>query len=156
MKAFVLARALRLHEGANGEDVAFARKNLARLSSRPSAFVSVSLAEATAEDATAPGADREKARQDVEAMIDRFLVETGWIPTATQPVAGATYPRYGFIVRLMMKHIASGVRPSTTTVRERVHTDWAALDRFIGQFVEGKLRDEAVPLPGRAIKTAPL
>lgn len=139
------------------EMVAFAKKHAARLSSLPSAFLSVSLTETTAEDATAPAMDREKARHDVDTMIERFLVETGWLPTATKPVAGAlTYTKYGFIVRIAMKRIARAAHGSTDTSRDHVYTDWAALDRFIDDFVDGAVREEAALAQALASKVAPV
>ena len=107
---------------------------------------------ATAAEVTAAGGQGIAVRCDhsddaqTEAMIERFIVETGWYPTATKPVAGAlTYTKYSFIMRLVMKRIARAARGSTDTRRDHVYTDWAALDRFVADFVSGALEEASDP-----------
>lgn len=146
------------HRGKHEPEVlSFARGNRAWLSTRPAAFLSISMAAATAEDEAAPSIDREKARRTVEAWMDRFLVETGWVPTLTKTVAGAlTYPRYSVIVRLMLKPITNGATGATASVRQRVYTDWDALDRFVDQFVGSTCREYLTPVTGRSAKATSL
>jgi menaquinone-dependent protoporphyrinogen oxidase len=69
--------------------VQFVKKHRAALERMPSAFLSVSLSEAGAEDVHATAQRRERAAANVKKMVDDFLRETGWSPTHAHPVAGA-------------------------------------------------------------------
>jgi menaquinone-dependent protoporphyrinogen oxidase len=113
------------------EMVGFVKKHRAELERMPSAFLSVSLSEAGAEDEHATAERRERAAANVKKMIDDFLRETEWSPTHAHPVAGALlYRQYGVIVRLVMRFIARQVGATTDTSRDHEYTDWQALDRF--------------------------
>jgi menaquinone-dependent protoporphyrinogen IX oxidase len=71
------------------------------------AFLSVSLSQAGAQDEHATPDNRARATADVKRMIDVFLAVTQWHPTLIQPVAGVLmYSRYNFLVRFIMKHAA--------------------------------------------------
>jgi menaquinone-dependent protoporphyrinogen oxidase len=49
-------------------------------------------------------------------------------------VAGTlAYSRYNFIIRFVMKRIARKNGAPTDTSRDYELTDWAALDRFVGE-----------------------
>jgi menaquinone-dependent protoporphyrinogen oxidase len=114
------------------EMVEFVRRHKGELESVPSVFVSVSLSEAGAEDASAPPERRAHAAADVQRMIDDFLKETGWHPAKIKAVAGAIlYTKYNFLVRFVMKRIARAAGGDTDTSRDHEYTDWAALDRLI-------------------------
>lgn len=116
------------HERAMIEFVKTHRRELERL---PSAFFSVSLSEAGAEDASATDRRRKRAAANVKAMIGEFVRETGWSPPHMHPVAGALlYRQYGLIVRLAMCLIAKLTGATTDTSRDHEYTDWQALDRF--------------------------
>lgn len=117
------------HEPEMVELVKRHRDALERLSA---SFVSVSLTEAGAEDASLPADQRAKAAADVQAMIDRFLAETGWRPGGVKAVAGALpYSKYNFILRFVMKQIAKKSSSATDTSRDYEFTDWKAVDAFV-------------------------
>ena len=105
--------------------VDFAAKNLAALTSRPSAFLSVSLAVADTAEA--------------EKHVREFAAASGWTPEHVSLVAGALlYTQYGFAKRQLMRTIAASKRGllSTDTTRDTVYTDWDALRRFAEDFAE--------------------
>jgi len=113
------------------EMVEFVKSHRAALERVPSAFLSVSLSEAGAEDASATAERRERAAASVKTVVDGFLRQTGWSPTHVHPVAGALlYRQYGTIVRLVMRFIAKQAGATTDTSRDHEYTDWEALDRF--------------------------
>jgi len=120
------------------EVVEFVKKRVHQLEQIPTAFLSVSLSEASVEDPAAPPTRRAQAAADVQRMIDRFLAETGWLPSKIKAVAGAMmYSRYNFVLRFIMKRIAARAGGSTDTSRDHVYTDWTALDRFAEEIVRG-------------------
>ncbi len=100
----------------------FISENADALSTKRSAFFSVSLAEA----------DRSgKGHAQVQPVIDHFLAEHGWTPAAVQSFAGALkYSKYNPLVRFVMKRISKGYGGDTDTHRDYEYTDWAAVDRF--------------------------
>ena len=113
------------------EMVEFVKAHRAALERVPTSFLSVSLSEAGAEDASATVERRERAAANVKTMVEGFLRKTGWSPTRVHPVAGALlYRQYGTIVRLVMRFIASWAGATTDTSRDHEYTDWEALDRF--------------------------
>jgi len=116
------------HEKAMVEFVKAHRTVLERI---PCTFLSVSLSEAGAEDASASAERRERSAANVSLMISRFLRDTGWSPTYVHPVAGALlYRQYGAGLRLLMRFIAKVAGATTDTSRDHEYTDWQALDRF--------------------------
>lgn len=130
------------------EMLAFVKEHRAELERVPTAFLSVSLSEATVEDPAASPEQRAKATQDVRGMIDAFLDATHWHPARVQPVAGALmYTEYGALLRLVMKRIAREAGGSTDTSRDHIYTDWAALDRFVDDFLERAARAAEAPAP---------
>ena len=77
--------------------------------------------------------ERPEARQEVLAIIQRFLGRVGWQPTIAAPVAGALpWTRYGAIKRWVMKRKVASISNDLDTTRDYVYTDWDALRR-IGQ-----------------------
>jgi menaquinone-dependent protoporphyrinogen oxidase len=133
------------------EMVAFVKRHRDTLEELPSAFLSVSLSEAGAEDPTRPDDVRAKAAADAQQMIDRFLGETGWRPRRVKAVAGALlYSKYNFIVRFVMKHIAKKTTTATDTSRDYEFTDWKALDRFVDEVLS-----EAITHTAAAAQDAP-
>ena len=118
------------------EMVEFVRQHKLGLEQIPTVFLSVSLAEAGAENEKASPEMRAKAAADVEEMIHRFLEETGWHPGKIQAVAGALlYTQYNFLIRLVMKRIAAASGGSTDTTLDHTYTDWAMLDQLIDELV---------------------
>ena len=92
------------------------------LEAMPAAFVSVCLGVLQHD---------EKARRDLERILDGFVAETGWRPSVVKHVAGALpYTRYGWLKRLLMRRIVGKAGGDTDTSRDYEYTDWADLDRF--------------------------
>jgi menaquinone-dependent protoporphyrinogen oxidase len=102
------------------------RANADALQKRPTAFVSVCLAVLDR---------RPTAPQELQAVVGRFVRETGWQPTVTKMVAGVLlYTQYNWIVRLVMKRIVKGAGGDTDTSRDYEYTDWDDLRRFAELF----------------------
>jgi menaquinone-dependent protoporphyrinogen oxidase len=122
----------------------FMRQHADLLSSKPTAFVSVSNSAASVQ------ADlRKKA---LRIAID-FVVSTGARPRTILTVGGAiAYPRYGFLLRWIMKSIAR--REGTPTDTSRIHelTDFRSLDEAISAFLDG-VAAPAAPEPGTRSRT---
>ncbi|MCU4742882.1 protoporphyrinogen oxidase [Halobacteria archaeon AArc-m2/3/4] len=116
-----------VHAGSHQPYVAhFVRDHREELSQLPSAFVSVSLSAAHADEA-----ERAPARE----MLEAFLDETGWAPDETLTVAGALkYSQYGLLKRFAMKRIAGKASGDTDTSRDYEYTDWEALEAFADEF----------------------
>lgn len=146
----------------NAQMKRFVIRHRAALERIPTAFLSVSLTEATAEDTHATAAARDEARATVDQLIEDFFEATGWRPTEAQPVAGALlYTRYGWLVRLIMKRIAAQAGGPTDVHHDYVLTDWSLLDLFVGTFLAtqvlrapGPPAETALPTPGPAVTTA--
>ena len=118
---------------------AFVRKNRDELEHMRTAFLSVSLAEAGAEDATLPQEERDRAIAQVDALVHGFFDRTGWHPDQVRPVAGAlAYTKYAAPTRLAMKLIAKLNRAGTDTSKDHSYTDWQAIDRFVEGFCEAR------------------
>jgi menaquinone-dependent protoporphyrinogen oxidase len=114
------------------EMTAFVKHHAAELERIPTAFVSVSLSEAGAEDTTAPEERRTQASNNAQRMIDTFLAETGWRPGKVRAVAGALmYSKYNYVLRLIMKRIARQAGGDTDTTRDYDYTDYKSLDDFV-------------------------
>jgi menaquinone-dependent protoporphyrinogen oxidase len=88
-----------VHAGEHQSSVReFVRRNRELLDGLPSAFFSVSL--------TVVEMD-EEARRETNAMVDKFVRETGWQPSCVETIAGAlVYSQYNIFVRHLMKLIA--------------------------------------------------
>jgi menaquinone-dependent protoporphyrinogen oxidase len=117
----------------------FVREHLDSLNAAPSAFLSVSGAAAS----TAP-AELVAAR----GILQKFLDQTGWKPSASTIVAGGfPYTKYGFFVRFGMKIIGRKHGLSDFR-RDYDFTDWHALDRFAEKFL-ASWGVAALPVPDR-------
>jgi menaquinone-dependent protoporphyrinogen oxidase len=132
--AVILAASV--HAGTHEPEMeAFVRRHLRELNGAHTAFISVSLTEATVEDPTRPEDERLEATQEVERTIERFFDDTGWRPDVVTPTAGALmYSKYGWVKRLMMSRIARQAGRDGDTSHDHVYTDWDALDRFVLDF----------------------
>lgn len=126
-----------VHLGRHEAEVeSFAKKHCLELDRMPTAFISVSLSEAGAEDNAASPERRAQSTADVHRMFEDFVKRTGWHPGRTVPVAGALlYSKYNFLVLFAMKRIARTAGASTDTSRDHEFTDWQALDRFVSEFM---------------------
>jgi menaquinone-dependent protoporphyrinogen oxidase len=127
----------------------FVNDHLNDLEQIPTAFLSVSLSEAGAEDTTAPSERREKATGDAQEMIQTFLSDTGWHPTRTQAVAGALmYSKYNFLLRLVMKRIARQAGADTDSSKDYEYTDWLSLDMLVDELTA------LIMSPEKSVRTA--
>lgn len=105
------------------------RRNLDVLHARPAAFVSVNGANPETDPAW---------RAEARGYVDGFLEETGWQPRWTATFSGALrYPRYGRVLRLVMRMISRHEGGPTDTSREFEFTDWDAVDRFAAELADG-------------------
>jgi len=122
------------------EMVVFAKEHRAELERLSAAFVSVTLTQTAAEDASRTEAERLKAAAEVQETVEVFVRQTAWRPAHVFPVAGALcYSKYNIFVRLIMKQIARKNGAPTDTSRDYEFTDWPALDRFVEGFITGRL-----------------
>lgn len=112
--------------------VEFAREHHEALSSRPNAFVSVSLSAA---------GENPQDWEGLEQCVARFQHETGWTPGAIHHAAGAIrYSHYDFFKRLALKYIAHRRGQETVTSRDYDLTDYQALERWVLEFTDGPAR----------------
>lgn len=128
-----------VHYGKHKELAPFVRRHRAALATLPCAFLSVSGAQATAENPAVAADARARAAANVQQAIEAFFAETGWRPAHVLPVAGALrYSQYNFFIRFVIRRItrSAGV-PVAETLADREYTDWAALDRFADALVAG-------------------
>ena len=110
------------HQRALGD---FVRWNVARLSGRSSAFVSV--CGALAGNWTEGVAEAKK-------YVDEFCRETGWTPGMRRSFAGAVcYTKYGLFTRWIMRMISWRTGRPTDTSRDWEFTDWNAVDEFAAE-----------------------
>jgi menaquinone-dependent protoporphyrinogen oxidase len=106
---------------------ALVRRQRAALTSRPSAFFSVSLS------ASGSGARTETAQR----YLETFLRQVDWHPPQTATFAGALqYSKYGSFKTLLMRLIARMVGNDTDTTRDYDYTDWDAVARFADAFAQ--------------------
>jgi menaquinone-dependent protoporphyrinogen oxidase len=138
-----------VHRGKHEpEMVEFVKRRRADLEAVPSAFLSVSLSEAGAEDAKASDEQRAKWTTDVQGMVDQFFIETGWSTKQVRPIAGALmYSRYSMPLKVIMKRIAHSVGASTDTTCDHEFTNWSSLDKFIEEFASKLSADQAATAP---------
>lgn len=107
----------------------FVKRNRDLLERLPSAFFSVSL--------TAADPD-EEARAETQAVVDKFVRETGWQPRRVETIAGAlVYTQYNVFIRHVMKLIVKHQgRTELDTSRDYDFTDWDAVEAFARDFAE--------------------
>ncbi|MCK5747296.1 flavodoxin domain-containing protein [Oricola sp.] len=105
----------------------FAKANVEALMARPGAFISVSLAAASADKGEVA---------EIAGYVDKFSKETGWWPVSVHNAAGALkFTEYDFFRRWMLKRIAEKEGGPTDTSRDHEFTDWNTLDAFVDGFV---------------------
>ncbi|HEX5069813.1 MAG TPA: flavodoxin domain-containing protein [Vicinamibacterales bacterium] len=108
--------------------IRFAEKHARELGARPSAFFSVSMAEASKN----PG-DVAAARALAQGFVDRAK----WRPDFVVSLAGAlVYTKYGWLTRIVMRRISRKEGGPTDTSRDYEFTDWAAVDRLAEQLAQ--------------------
>lgn len=118
-----------IHAGEFPEEIAgWIKANRLRLNAIPTAFVSVSLAAASSFP---------EEHEALDKITARFFDATGWTPRAAHQAAGALrYREYDFIKRLLMRYIARKEGASTDTSKDHEFTEWGALARFVGDFLD--------------------
>jgi menaquinone-dependent protoporphyrinogen oxidase len=68
-------------------------------------------------------------------MVEELLAQTGFEPRDVALFGGAlAYTRYGWLKRLVMRHISKKEGGATDTSRDWDYTDWEAVDRFARAF----------------------
>lgn len=89
-------------------------------------------------------------RAEMSDYRERLLELSEWIPERIEFFAGKLdYPRYSFLVRLMMRRIAKNAGLSTDTSRSHIYTDWDRVDAFIVDMLgPGSATGHAQALPG--------
>lgn len=93
---------------------------------KPSAFLTVSLSAASADDGE---------RRAVEEIAQTFLAETGWLPEHVLQVAGAIHDRaLGPLERFTLHAIADAHGVARHPSGDTEFTDWTALDAFTRTF----------------------
>lgn len=113
--------------------IRFVKEHRAELEKLTTAFLSISLTEATIESAESTELKRKDAEVQLAKQLDTFFTETGWKPRHVQPVAGALlFSQASFLKRLFLKAIARASKLDPT--KDQVFTDWAALDSFVEKF----------------------
>lgn len=97
------------------------------LNSKPSAFISVSLAVASKD---------EGERKEAEEPAAELFQKTDWKPKAILHCAGALrYTSYDFFKRWMMKRLASKEDGPVDTSQDYELTDWAEIEAFVMRFL---------------------
>lgn len=127
-----------VHMGKHEKEmVKFVKRHRDQLEALPTAFLSISMAEAGVEDPDRTPEQHEAAVKEVAAHMDRFFEATGWHPDRVEPIAGALlYRDYNLLVRWVMKRIAHSSGAPTDTSRNYEFTDWEALDEFVEEFID--------------------
>jgi len=116
----------------------FVQHNRDLLVQVPSAFFSVSLTAAEPDD---------EAAAETQAMVDKFIRETGWQPQQVETIAGAlAYTQYNVFMRHLMKLIVKCQgRTELDTSRDYDFTDWEAVERFARGFTQRSVQDGGIP-----------
>jgi menaquinone-dependent protoporphyrinogen oxidase len=116
-----------LHAGTHQKAAdRFVRAHRADLNAIASAFFSVSLSAASANQAEVEAAGR---------LARAFPEARGWTPAIIESVAGRlAYREYGFFIRFVMKRIARKEGAPTDTSRDYDLTDWEQVDRLARRF----------------------
>ena len=136
-----------VHFGRHGRKMTkLVRRWQIELNRVPTMFVSVSLSQAGVQDVSVPSGQQAQYADDAKRLIVDFVLQTGWRPTRILPVAGTlAYMKYNRALRLVMKWIAKRVGAATDTSQDHEYTDWAALDKTLGEFHEIVQNHEFTP-----------
>lgn len=113
-----------IHLGSYQKSITrFIKTNLKLLQEKPSSFISVSL--------TAAG-NNAKDWADLENITKTYLQKLNWQPEHVLQVAGALrYSKYNFLIKYIMKRIASKNMGETDTSRDYEYTDWEQLRAYV-------------------------
>lgn len=118
-----VAIAASVHAGHHQREIVnWVHRNIDGLSTRPSAFISVSLTSAESDEA---------ARATSRKYIEDFIRDTRWQPDHAIPMAGALlYREYNPFTRTLMRLIMKRGNHPTDSSQDYEYTDWDALTRF--------------------------
>ena len=106
----------------------FVSKNLDKLETARAKLISVSLA--------AAGHDADDWR-GLNQIVSDFGKATGWTPSSVEHVAGAYMPtRYDILTGFIMARIVSAKDPEADTSKDKVYTDWPALNAWVNRWLE--------------------
>lgn len=120
--------------------VSFVRQHRDQLALMPVQMLSVSLAQAGVELDQASTVQRERAAAGVRHVVALFCKATGFPADSVTSIAGClAYSQYGFLKRLMMRHMARKAGRSTDTSCDHEYTDFGLVDRAVDQLCEGLL-----------------
>ena len=104
----------------------FVVSRLKKLQTKPTMFLSVSLA-AAFEDGTT----------EAKGYVDSFLDKVGWCPTQILLVAGAVrHGEYGYYKEQILEHVVLEGRGLEDTASDHEFTDWEFLAKSIDEFIE--------------------
>ena len=106
----------------------FVSENLDQLVAGGAKLISVSLA--------AAGHDADDWR-GLNQIVSDFGTATGWTPRNVEHVAGAYMPsRYDILTGFIMARIVSAKDPDINTSKDKVYTDWPALDAWVNTWLD--------------------
>jgi len=115
------------------------RAHVVALRAMPAGFVSVCLGVLQ---------KNPKVIHDLDRIVSGFETATGWQPERVKIVAGAVpYTRYGWLKRIVMKHLVRKAGGSTDTSRDHEYTDWNDVRSFAESFYQ-MCDPDAEPLIG--------
>ncbi len=105
------------------------------LNTRPSAFISVSLA-----------AVLEDEKKEAQEYVDHFVSATGWQPRMTLLLGGALrFTEYDYFQEQIVKFIVMKRGGARSTGRDHEFTDWNALANFVDGFLASSPAGATLP-----------
>lgn len=125
--AFIVAASVHQEKHQNEIEV-FVEASRDVLSTKPTMFISVSLAAAFEERAS-----------DANKYVTDFIARTGWTPAHTLTVAGAVRSEeYDYFQQQILEHIVLKDRDDFQTAETQEFTDWEELASAVEKFVASK------------------
>ncbi|MEI7556020.1 flavodoxin domain-containing protein [Candidatus Chlorohelix sp.] len=122
--------------------VKFVKSNLDLLSSKPSAFFSVSVSAVSKVS---------RLYAVAEKYLDRFQTETGWKPANTILIGGALqYTKYNIINKVLLRIITRNSLGPTDIKRDYEYTDWEQVTKFAESLVPLLDKNNANSAPQKA------
>jgi menaquinone-dependent protoporphyrinogen oxidase len=116
--------------------VKFVRDRRAELERVPTVLLSVSLSEAAATDIHRPDDERLEAQRATRQALEGFVLETGFRPGRSVPVAGAvSVSTAGVLSRFLVRRLVRCEGLPEGALNEVVFTDWAALNVAVDALV---------------------
>jgi menaquinone-dependent protoporphyrinogen oxidase len=115
-----------VHDKRHNEAVdIFILTHLRELQTKPTIFISVSLAAAF-----------EDGQADAQNYVDNLIEKTGWQPKQTLSIAGAIrHGEYGYYKEQILKYFVLRNRNLENQDRDHEFTDWDLLNQAIADFI---------------------